>query len=148
MKLAYRWITLANRSYFLYLNRALAPYGINSSQYQFILNLFQNPGITQDKLPELICINKSNVARTLAQLEKKGLIRREVNQEDKRTATVFLTERAHELYPQIMGVIQVWDDAVTEVFSAQEHEALLGLMRRLSERAAELRDATPHTLKN
>ena len=97
MKLAYRWITLANRNYFLYLNRALAPFGLNSSQYQFILNLFDNPGITQDKLPELICINKSNVARTLAQLEKKGLIRREVNQEDKRTATVFLTQRAYEL---------------------------------------------------
>lgn len=147
MKLAYRWITLANRNYFLYLNRALEPFGLNSSQYQFILNLCQYPGITQDKLPELICINKSNVARTLAQLEKKGLIRREVNQEDKRTATVFPTERAHELFPQIMGVIQAWDDAVTEVFSAQEKGDLLALMQRLAGRAAELRDATPHALK-
>ena len=146
MKLAYRWITLANRNYFLYLNRALAPFGLNSSQYQFILNLFDNPGITQDKLPELIFINKSNVARTLAQLEKKGLIRREVNQDDKRTATVFLTQRAHELYPQIMSVIKVWDDAVTKVFSVQDKEALLALMQRLAWRAAELRDATPHAL--
>lgn len=147
MKLAFRWITLANRNYFLYLNRALAPYGLNSSQYQFILNLFLHPGITQDKLPELICINRSNVARALAQLEKNGLIRREVNQEDKRTATVFLTERGRELYPQIMGVIQEWDDAVTEVFSEQENDALLDLVRRLAGRAAELRDATPHTLR-
>ena len=146
MKLAYRWITLANRNYFLYLNRALAPYGLNSGQYQFILNLFEHPGITQDKLPELICINKSNVARTLAQLEKKGLIRREVNPEDKRTATVFLTERAHDLYPQIMSAIKVWDDAVTEVFSVQDKEALLELMQRLAGRAAELRDATPTAL--
>mgnify|MGYP000125457862 CR=1 FL=1 len=147
MELVYKWITLANRHYYMYLNRALAPYGLNSSQYQFILNLFEHPGITQDKLPELICINKSNVARTLAQLEKKGLIRREVNQEDKRTATVFLTERAHELYPKIMSVIKVWDDAVTEVFSVQDKETLLALMQRLAGRAAELRDATPHALK-
>ena len=90
--------------------------------------------------------NKSNVARTLAQLEKKGLIRREVNQDDKRTATVFLTQRAHELYPQIMSVIKVWDDAVTKVFSAQDKEILLALMQRLAGRAAELRDATPHAL--
>ena len=86
------------------------------------------------------------MARTLAQLEKKGLIRREVNQEDKRTATVFLTERAHDLYPQIMSVIKVWDDAVTEVFSVQDKETLLELMQRLAGRAAELRDATPTAL--
>ena len=142
MKLAYRWITLANRNYFLYLNRALAPFGLNSSQYQFILNLFDNPGITQDKLPELICINKSNVARTLAQLEKKGLIRREVNQDDKRTATVFLTQRAHELYPQILAVIKAWDEAVTGVLSEREKKNLLELMQRVADRAAELRGAT------
>ena len=105
MELVYKWITLANRHYYMYLNRALAPFGINSSQYLFILNLCRDPGITQDKLPERICVNKSNVARTLAQLEKKGLIRRQVNPGDKRTAAVFPTERARELYPRIMEVI-------------------------------------------
>ena len=148
MKLAYRWITLANRSYFLYLNRALAPYGINSSQYQFILNLFQNPGITQDKLPELICINKSNVARTLAQLEKKGLIRRQVNPGDKRTAAVFPTERARELYPQIMEVIATWDEAATSTLSPQEKQSLLELMQRVAGQAAAMRGATPAALRN
>ena len=48
MELVYKWITLANRHYYMYLNRALAPFGINSSQYLFILNLCRDPGITQD----------------------------------------------------------------------------------------------------
>ena len=39
MELAYRWITLANRHYYLYLNRALAQFGLNSSQYLFIIYL-------------------------------------------------------------------------------------------------------------
>ena len=147
MKLAYRWITLANRNYFLYLNRALAPYGLNSSQYQFILNLFEHPGITQDKLPELICINKSNVARTLAQLEKKGLIRRQVNPGDKRTAAVFPTERARELYPQIMEVIATWDEAATSTLSPQEKQSLLELMQRVAGQAAAMRGATPAALR-
>ena len=146
MELAYRWITLANRHYYLYLNRALARFGLNSSQYLFIVYLCREPGITQDKLPELICINKSNVARTLAQLEKKGLIFRKVNPDDKRTATVFPTPRAHELYPQIMDVIRAWDGAVTGVLSAQEKRTLLDLMQRVAHRAVELREATPAAL--
>ena len=51
MELAYRWITLANRHYYLYLNRALAQFGLNSSQYLFIIYLCREPGITQDRLP-------------------------------------------------------------------------------------------------
>ena len=103
MELVYKWITLANRHYYLYLNRALAPFGLNSSQYLFIINLCRDPGITQDKLPDRICVNKSNVARTLAQLEKKGLIRRQVNPGDKRTAAVFPTKRARELYKELFA---------------------------------------------
>ena len=147
MELVYKWITLANRHYYMYLNRALAPSGINSSQYLFILNLCRDPGITQDKLPERICVNKSNVARTLAQLEKKGLIRRQVNPGDKRTAAVFPTERARELYPQIMEVIATWDDAVTSVLSAQEKENLLEFMQRVADKAAALRGASTASLR-
>ena len=147
MELVYKWITLANRHYYMYLNRALAPFGINSSQYLFILNLCRDPGITQDKLPERICVNKSNVTRTLAQLEKKGLIRRQVNPVDKRTAAVFPTERARELYPQIMEVIATWDDAVTSVLSAQEKENLLEFMQRVADKAAVLRGASPAALR-
>ena len=142
MEPAYRWITLANRHYYLYLNRALAQFGLNSSQYLFIIYLCREPGITQDRLPERICINKSNVARTLAQLEKKGLILRKVNPGDKRTATVFPTARAHELYPQILAVIEAWDDAVTGVLSEREKKSLLDFMQRVADRAAELRGAT------
>lgn len=147
MELVYKWITLANRHYYMYLNRAFAPFGINSSQYLFILNLCRDPGITQDKLPERICVNKSNVARTLAQLERKGLIRRQVNPEDKRTAAVFPTERARALYPQIMEVIARWDDAVTSVLSPQEKENLIEFMQRVAHKAGALRGASPAALR-
>ena len=147
MELAYKWITLANRHYYLYLNRSLAQYGLNSSQYLFIIYLCREPGITQDKLPERICINKSNVTRTLAQLEKKGLIHRQVNPVDKRTAAVFPTPHAYELYPKIMAVIQAWDDAVTGVLSPQQKQSLLALMQRVADRAGELHGATAAALK-
>ena len=86
MELTYKWIALANRHYLMYLNKRLASYGLSGSQYLFILNICRQPGLTQDKLPDIIHINKSNVTRALAHLEKRGFIRREVNPQDKRTA--------------------------------------------------------------
>ena len=63
MELTYKWIALANRHYLMYLNKRLASYGLSGSQYLFILNICRQPGLTQDKLPDIIHINKSNVTR-------------------------------------------------------------------------------------
>ncbi len=121
LELTCKWITLANRYYYMYLSKALAPYGINTSQYLFIVVLCKEPGITQDKLPERIGINKSNVTRGLAQ--------------DKRTTTVYPTQRARDIYPQIMRLISEWDSAATGLFSDEEKRALQVLLQRLTDSA-------------
>ena len=139
LELTCKWITLANRYYYMYLAKALAPYGINTSQYLFIAVLCKEPGITQDKLPERIGINKSNVTRVLAQLEEAGFIRRESNPQDKRTTTVHPTQRAYEAYPHIMKVVAEWDAATTSMFSEEEKQTLQALLRRLAQSAGEYR---------
>ena len=139
LELTCKWITLANRYYYMYLAKALAPYGINTSQYLFIAVLCKEPGITQDKLPERIGINKSNVTRVLAQLEEAGFIRRESNPQDKRTTTVHPTQRAYEAYPQSRKVVAEWDAATTSMFSEEEKQTLQALLRRLAQSAREYR---------
>lgn len=135
MDLTCKWITLANRLYYMHLGKALAPCGLNTGQYLFIAVLCKEPGITQDKLPERIGVTKSTVTRALAQLEQSGFIRRVVNPEDKRTTCVQPTARAYAVFPQIMEIVSRWDAAVTAQFSESEKQALQSLLRRLVESA-------------
>ena len=138
MELTYKWIAVSNRYYQMHLNRALAPYGISGSQYLFIIHICRCPGITQEALPELIQINKSNVTRALAQLEKHGFIRREPHPSDKRTATVFPTQKAQELYPVIMKTVEDWDAAITATLTPDEYLQLGATLRQLAEAAKNL----------
>lgn len=138
MELTCKWMTLANRHYYMYLGKALAPYGLNTGQYLFIAVLCKEPGITQDKLPERIGVNKSTVTRTLAQLERSGFIRRVANPRDKRTTSVQPTAQAYAVFPQIMKVVSRWDAAVTARFTDSEKQALQALVRRLAESAKAL----------
>lgn len=131
MELTYKWIALAHRHYLMYLNRRLAPWGLSGSQYLFILNICRQPGLTQDKLPDIIHINKSNVTRTLAQLERRGFIRREVHPQDRRTAAVFPTQKALDAYPHVCEIIAGWDASVTDHLSEEEKETLQGLLKRV-----------------
>ncbi len=139
VELTYKWIALANRHYLMYLNKRLASYGLSGSQYLFILNICRQPGLTQDKLPDIIHINKSNVTRALAHLEKRGFIRREVNPQDKRTAAVFPTQKALDVYPHVLEIIRGWDASVTSPLTEDEKHTLQGLLKRVVASAHEYR---------
>lgn len=132
MELTYKWIAIANRYTQMYLNRQLEPYGLNASQYVFLLHICRRPGITQDKLPDLIHINKSNVTRALAQLESADLVRRESKPDDKRTAHIYPTEKATALYPVIMEIVETWDAILTGRLTPEEK----GQLRLLLQKAA------------
>ena len=126
MELTYKWIALANRHYLMYLNKRLASYGLSGSQYLFILNICRQPGLTQDKLPDIIHINKSNVTRALAHLEK-------------RTAAVFPTQKALVVYPHVLEIIRGWDASVTSPLTEDEKHTLQALLKRVVASAHEYR---------
>ncbi len=138
MELTCKWITLVSRYYYMYLNDSLEPYGINASQYLYIIVVCREPGITQDKLPERIGINKSNVTRCLSQLEKSGFIYRICSSRDKRTAHVQPTEKAYALYPKIMRAVEKWDAHVTRLLSDTEKMDFQNTLKLLAESACSL----------
>lgn len=131
MELTYKWIALAHRHYQQYLNRQLAAYGLSGSQYLFLIHICREPGLTQDRLPALVNLNKSNVTRALAQLERLGYVRRESHPRDRRTAAIFPTPAAQAVYPRIMGVITGWDASVTVRLSAEEKTVLVRLLKKV-----------------
>lgn len=131
VELTYKWIGLAHRWYQLYLNRRLAEYGLSGSQYLFLVYICREPGLTQDRLPELAHLNKSNVTRALAQLERQGYIRREPHPRDRRTTAVFPTPRGEAVYPRIMEIISGWDVSVTEPLTEEERRTLRELLKKV-----------------
>lgn len=131
MELTYKWIGLAHRWYQLYLNRRLADFGLSGSQYLFLVYICRQPGLTQDRLPELVHLNKSNVTRSLAHLERQGYIRREPHPQDRRTTAIFPTPRAEAAYPQIMEIISGWDESVTEPLTGEERHILQELLKKV-----------------
>lgn len=135
MEVTFKWIAASNRYYLMYLNRMLAPHGINASQSLFLLHVCRHPGIAQDALPSLFQINKSNVTRALAQLEEHDFIRRERHPSDKRTAVIFPTQKALEVYPIIMYFVKEWDSTVMDILSPEQRIQFHTMLQQLMEKA-------------
>ena len=64
-----KWLSVTDRFYKISLDKQLAPYGINNSQYMFLIKICRSPGILQDSLMDMFYVHPSNIVRTVAALE-------------------------------------------------------------------------------
>lgn len=106
--------------------------GITIAQLPFLAELFyMNTPITQDELSKILTIDPAATARALDQLEKKGLVCREVNPENRRQKLVTPSLKARELEQEFYAVLQNTSDTLSEGFTDDEKEAALNLLDRI-----------------
>ena len=114
----------------------LAQYGLKSIHASYLTEICANPGISQDRLAQLICINKSNVARQVAVLEEDGFVRRVPSEADKRVMELYPTEKTLELLPGISDILRCWEGCITQDLSEEEKECLSSFLSKMSDRAS------------
>ncbi|MBS6007336.1 MAG: MarR family transcriptional regulator [Clostridium baratii] len=127
-----KWISIADRHSKIYLDKKLKEIGLNSSQHFYIIKIFENPGITQDKIMDSIHLNPSNITRALCQLEKLKFIERVPKKEDKRTYNLYLTDKGAEVYPLVIKIIDDWCKEILRGFSEEESICLLRLIEKVA----------------
>ncbi|MCD8200536.1 MAG: MarR family transcriptional regulator [Clostridia bacterium] len=125
----------------LFREQSLGDVGIDGYQTKYILGIDEDgKGISQDALAKKIFVNKSNVARQLARLEDKGLVRREGNPSDRRGVNVYLTDEGVKVLREIRRINADWRERVTADFTEEEKTELVRLSEKLCENATKIMD--------
>jgi len=123
-----KWLSVADRFYKIYLDKQLAPFGINSSQYMILMKICDSPGILQDSLMNRFYIHPSNIVRTIAALEKQGMITRSPNNKDKRTWKLYPTDRALSISEQIQAICEKTEAILLQEISETEKQLFIDLL--------------------
>ena len=119
----------------------LAALGLKGCHASYLTEICANPGLSQDRLAGLICINKSNVARQVATLEEEGFIIRKPSIADKRVMELYPTEKTLELLPQISQVQTQWEACLTQDLTEEEHALFSKILSRIKDRASDYMEA-------
>ena len=119
----------------------LAALGLKGCHASYLTEICANPGLSQDRLARLICINKSNVARQVATLEEEGFIIRKPSIADKRVMELYPTEKTLELLPQISRVQTQWEACLTQDLTEEEHALFSKILSRMKDRASDYMEA-------
>ena len=114
----------------------LSPMGLKGCHASYLSEICANPGISQDKLSQRICINKSNVARQAAILEEDGFIIRQPSASDKLVMERYPTEKTLERMPRITQIVDCWEQCLTQDLTEEEVQTVTAILERMKAKAS------------
>ncbi len=116
-----------------YYEKRLSPFGLTPPQY-FVFNaLWMGDGITIGELGDRVSLDSSTLTGIIDRMEKSGYVERKPNPDDRRSALVFLTEKAKELGPRILEFADELDTTLKQPFSEKDMATFEKVLRALGE---------------
>lgn len=106
-------------------------FDLTKGQYLYIVRIFENPGIIQEQLIDLIKVDRSTATRALQKLEASGFIEKKSDLTNKKIKRLFPTEKGKTVYPFIKSENEYSDQIALEGFSQDETDAAFQLLQRI-----------------
>jgi DNA-binding MarR family transcriptional regulator len=105
-------------------------FGVNVTEWRILSQLAIEPGISASRICHVIGFDKGPVSRTLAAMEKRGLVAIKSGA-DGRTYAISLTAKGMTTQDQVIAVALERERRLLSCLSKDEREALIALLRRV-----------------
>lgn len=122
-------LRLTNRLMARYLQQKIVPHGVTSGMWYFLRALWREDGLTQRELSQIVGTMEPTTLTAIKSMEKKGLVRRVTNKEDRRKKHIFLTEEGRRLRDELIPLAREVVDESVEGFSDRERTAFLEYLK-------------------
>lgn len=104
---------------------------LTKGQYLYLVRIHENPGIIQEKLAEMIKVDRTTAARAIQKLESQGFIEKKNDEMNKKIKKLFTTEKCNKAYSFLKREGDYSDRVALEGFNQEETEALLCYLQRV-----------------
>ena len=122
-------LTTAQHAVFQYLNLKLLEYDITPSQYGVLSCLWQKEYATSKQISEILCLELSTISGVLDRMQKKNLVDKVVNKDDRREVRIYVTQKGKLLQEPIQRIIEEVNKEVLKGFDEKEISNLKEMLR-------------------
>lgn len=117
-----------------------AKHGLTRPEILTLIFLGFRDGISASDICDFSGHLKNNISRAVTALEKKGLLRREVDARDQRRQVLFITARGRQMHDRFMPGLKKREQAMMQALSEKEQQDLQRLLQKLCAGASGWRD--------
>ncbi len=131
---------MIGKGYSVYVNRNLEGFGINTTQLHLLFEIAHESNINQEMIAARCNINKGAVARSIRKLEEKGLVKREIDENNRRQNRLSLTKDGEDILIKACGVLRDWEDSVILDDGYIKKELLQKVLKEIAVKTMELNE--------
>lgn len=110
------------------LQERIKEHNVAVGQFPILVHLWEEQGITQKALRDLIRVEQPTLANTLKRMERDGLIKRVPDEEDKRQWRIYLTKRALDLKEVLQEKSRSANEIIVERLNETEQKEFLRMI--------------------
>ncbi len=121
--------------------RITGHFRLTMTEWRILLQLAEHEALTASDIVAYSAMEKSKVSRAIKNLEARGLITRQVAEDDHRVKRLTMTETGRKRYRAIVPRILDWEKELIEGLEVAEYRDLLFLLDKLQERLKVIQDA-------
>lgn len=111
--------------------KKLEVYEITPPQFAALTFLWENDGINQIRLAELMGADRTTISGILDRLEKSGYIKRSLNPEDRRSFILFVTDKSRAVQKELELTANKFNQELTGILTENELKTLIKLLKKL-----------------
>lgn len=104
---------------------------LTRGQYLYLVRIYENPGIIQEKLAEMIKVDRTTAARAIKKLEMQGFIQKLPDEQNKKIKKLFPTEKGKKVYPLLRREGEHSTEVALSGFTSEEKETISALLHRV-----------------
>ena len=131
---------MIGKGYSVYVNRNLEGFGINTTQLHLLFEIAHESNINQEMIATRCNINKGAVARSIRKLEERGLVKREIDENNRRQNRLSLTKDGEDILIKACGVLRDWEDSVILDDGYIKKELLQKVLKEIAVKTIELNE--------
>lgn len=131
MKQILREIGMISRALDLINNIEFKELDLTRGQYLYVVRICENPGIIQEKLAEMLKVDRTTVGRSIQKLEQNGFIEKRNDEYNRKIKKLFPTEKGRYVFSLIIRENEHSDRVALTGLSEEEVRTLLSLLERV-----------------
>lgn len=115
---------------------------LSKSQNLYLVRIFEHPGIIQEKLAEVLSVERSTTAKSVKKLVEYGFIEKRKEEDNKKEFKLYCTEKGKEIYEILRKNEEYLTQLTTEGLNEIEKEELLSLLIKMRKNTRKLWEET------
>lgn len=121
------------RKLYQHLFTRFKPYDVTPEQWSLLNHLCEQEGINQKELAARLGKDPPTTTRILDGLDRKQLIRRQPNPDDRRSFLIFLTEEGRSIAKQLLPIEQETIKAAVAGLNKEQIEVFLQVLNHIND---------------